>query len=165
MANKFYMGGYSGCIGHSESGYPIPDFFIVKMVTRSEKVRFFQFHEKYGIMENGKWKEVPSTTVRCISSDDTVYDEPVWRVNGEEIPPEKLSKRYDVEDITGLVFEHLGYVARTNNANSPYVSNSSRAMLEMCEHDAGVHLDGRNRAHKPILEAMNSYLKKEEERS
>ena len=161
MANKFYMGAYAGCIGHSENGYPIPDFFIVKMVTDAGKTRFFQFHEKYGIEEKGKWKEVPSTTERCVSLDDTVYDDPVWRVNGKNIPPEKLVKHYDIEDITKLVAENWAYSIRTNNAKSPYANN--KVLLEMCKDDAGVKLDGRRQAHKPIIEAMNSYLIKEKE--
>ena len=107
------------------------------------------------------WKEVPSTTERCVSFDDTVYDEPVWLVNGKEIPPEKLVKHYDIEDITKLVVENWAYSVRTNNAKSPYVNNSE--LLKMCKDDAGVKLDGRSPADKPIIEAMNSYLIKEKE--
>lgn len=160
MANKFYMGAHAGCIGHTENGYPVHDFFVVRMETEAGKIRLFEFHERYGVMVNGEWEEVPFTTERCISPDDTIYDEPVWRLDGKEIPREELTVHYDITDITDLANACQAYsLTAICKAKSPYVTMG--AFDDIYFHDTGVQLDGRRRTDKPIIEAMNDYLKLE----
>ena len=159
MANKFYMGAHAGCIGHTENGYPIHDFFVVRMESNAGKIRFFEFREVYGVMEDDEWKELQVITERRVSSDDTIYDEPVWRLGGKKIPHEEITVHYDITEITDLVNACQFYSVQnlfSEARKSPYINVG--AFDGIYYHNTGVQLDGRHRAHKPILEAMNDYL-------
>lgn len=161
MANKynhndlFFMGSWAGCIGHTENGYPIYDHFIVEMVTKSGKERFFQFHELYGLYVDGKWREAQYGTERCVSSDDTVYERPVWKFEGIQIPEEELVKRYDIVEITDFVKATERYALNTCYSKSPYVDLDS--VLGGLSNER-LKLDGRVPRYRAIVKAMRDYL-------
>lgn len=152
----FFVGSWAGCIGHTESGYPIHDYFIVEMVTYSGRKRFFQFHELRGVEVAGKWKEAQLETEKCVSSDDTVYDCPIWKFEGKEVPEEKLVKKYDIVEITDLVIAAKKYAENTGYNKSPYVNlNNILGNFSATK----IKLDGRFPQHKGISQAMKDYIK------
>lgn len=162
MANKynhniqFFMGSWAGCIGYTENGYPIHDYFIVEMVTATDKKRFFQFHELYGIEIAGEWREAQFETEKCVTFDELVYERPVWKFEEEEIPENKLVKRYDIVEITDLVRATERYAVNTKYGNSPYV-NLDNIFGDIS--DTKIKLDGRVPMYKHIVKAMRDYLK------
>lgn len=155
--NEFFVSSWAGCIGHTENGYPIRDYFIVEMVTPGKKRMFFQFHELYGVEVDGEWKKVQFDTERCVSSDDTVYCKLIWKFGDRVVPDEEIIKRYDIVDVTDLVYAVKKYAASTLGEKSPYVN--AEAFLRL---DGGgkTKLDGRSARYKAIVRAMHDYLKK-----
>ena len=107
MARKFYKGASAGCIGHTESGLPIRDHFIVKMVTDAGRARFFQLQKQYGTNFCGEWMAItPTTKMTRVNEDGDWYPKLVWKLNsGKEFSIEELELRYTIIEITGLMEE------------------------------------------------------------
>lgn len=146
---KFYIGYETGCIGHTDWGYPVHDYFIVKMVDdEGQDPTYLQVREVYGVNEEeGNWKEVEIITRLRNSSDDTAYEEPVALVGGKELPLNALQKRYAITDITPL------YEVSMEFKNSPYVSRAIK------DGKFAIKLDGRRKNHRAILQALEEFLK------
>lgn len=116
MSRKYFYAAEAGCIGYTEYGYPIHDCRIVKTKV-GKKERFFQVSDVYGQVNGvGSFEARRVETVRNVSSDDTVYDEPIF---------DGLEKRYAVTEITDFVkaFEKSGLT------KSPYVSTEKFAEI------------------------------------
>ena len=159
MKCKFYVGAYAGCIGHTENGYPIRDHFIVNLVTENGAERFFQLREKFGVIVNNEWQEIIPERETRMSSDDVVYDRPVWKVDGMEVFPEELIRQYDIVEITDLLEAIQAYKSRLGERKTPYFD--STCILEMPEMASKRKLDRRREADKGIIRAMDDYLESE----
>ena len=146
---KFYIGAEAGCIGHTDWGYPIHDYFIVRVVEEEDQTScYLQVHEVYGIEKEGNYEEVKLTTMLRSSPDDTAYEEPVALVEGKELPLNALQKRYAITDITPLYESSMHF-----KDSSPYVSRAIK------DGKFAIKLDGRRKNHRAILQALEEFLK------
>ncbi len=157
MARKFYKGANAGCIGHTEFGLPIRDYFIVKMVTDAGRARFFQLQEQYGINFCGKWMAIsPITQMTLADEEGDWYPKLVWRLNsGKEFSIEELELRYTIIEITDLMEEIAKLYYTENFMTSPYVK--MKACVEICYSEN--ELDRKNVDDKFIIDSVEKYMK------
>ena len=157
MARKFYKGAYAGCIGHTASGVPIRDYFIVKMVTDAGKSRFFQLQEQYGISFCGEWMKItPTTKMVRLNEEGDWYPKLVWKLSsGKEAEPKDLELRYAIIEITGVIQEIAKLHFNENVMVSPYVK--VRECVEIC--CSTDELSRKNKDDKFIIESIEKYIK------
>ena len=161
MARKFYRGANAGCIGQSQSGLPIRDYFIVKMITDSGKARFFQMQEQLGASFCGEWlRIIPITKMISLNEYGDWYPKLVWKLNsGKEFAPEELEKRYVIIEITDLMEEVAKLYCIDNFMSSPYVKMKS--CVEICY--STDELDRKNKDDKLIIDCIEKYIKERKE--
>ena len=161
MARKFYKGASAGCIGHTESGLPIRDHFIVKMVTDAGRARFFQLQKQYGTNFCGEWMAItPTTKMTRVNEDGDWYPKLVWKLNsGKEFSIEELELRYTIIEITGLMEEIAKLYCTEKFMTSPYVK--MKACVEICY--SANELNRRNKEDKFIIDSIETYMKEQKE--
>ncbi len=150
---RCYCGYEAGCIGHTANGYPIRDYFIVRVVPRNDfqDGDYFQVHKIYGIVENGVWKKVELAKVYRNNYDDPPYYEPVYIKAGKEIPLKDLTVRYEITEMTDLVKGNAA-LARRLGSDSPYVN---RILLEFSSERM---LDPDNPEDWAIIQAVKEFI-------
>lgn len=161
MARKFYKGAKAGCIGHTASGVPIRDYFIVKMVTDAGKSRFFQLQEQYGISFCGEWMKItPTTKMVMLNEEGDWYPKLVWKLNnGKEFEPKDLELRYVIIEITDLMQEIAKLYCTEKFMDSPYVK--MKDCVGICY--STDELSRKNADDKFIIESVEKYIKKRNE--